>query len=216
MPDLYEVIDPRPVAALAKYTFFLPSAARIDAIAGGDLVQVTVRAIPNSMKWDAERLWVRVHSVEPDWLEGPLESQPDDMPLVSKGMTIRLPRTHVINVVFEDPDKEEAILADQQREFWERCWVDQAVLDGELPVGFIYREEPEPIQDGERFADSGWRIRGDMRGASAAQLAERKIAYVALGAVLNKDDSWVHLIDEPTGASYDKDFDKSVFVQSQD
>ena len=53
-----------------------------------------------------------------------------------------------------------------------------------------------------------------MRNISEAQLRERKIAYVALGAVLNRDDSWVGLIDEPVGAAYEKDFDLGEFVRS--
>ena len=211
--NLYEIIDPRPIAASARYTYFLPSAARLDAIGKGDLVKVILRAIPASGKWDAERMWIKVCSTEPDWLEGTLESHPDDMPQLSRGASIRVPRTHVIDVLFENAEKEEALPIEPRREFWERCWVDQAVLDGDLPIQYIYREEPEPMQEGDKFADSGWRIRGDMRGVSEKELSERKVAYVALGAVLNKDDSWVHLIDELIGVAYDKNFEQVVFVR---
>lgn len=186
------------------------------AIDKGDLVKVTMRAIPASDKWDAERMWVKVLSTAPGWLEGSLESQPDDMPRVLRGTTVRLPRTHVMDVIFENPEKEAGLPPDPRREFWERCLVDQAVLDGELPVHYLYREEPKLPQDGDKFADSGWRIRGDLRGVSAEQLAERKIAYVALGAVLNQDDSWVSLIDEPSGAAYEKDFGLGVFLRVDD
>jgi hypothetical protein len=216
VPELYEIIDPRPIAASARYTYFLPSAARLGAVGNGDLVKVTMRAVPPSDKWDAERMWIKVRSAEPDWLEGTLDSQPDDMPKLSKGASIRVPRTHVIDVLFENADKEKAVPIEPRREFWERCWVDQAVLDGDLPIQYVYREEPEPMQDGDKYPDSGWRIRGDMRGVSEEKLAERKIAYVALGAVLNKDDSWVHLIDEPTGVAYDKNFEQGVFVRLPD
>ena len=70
------------------------------------------------------------------------------------------------------------------------------------------------MRDGDKFPDSGWRIRGDTRGKSTEELAARKIAYVALGAVLNKDDTWLHLIDEPAGASFEKDFETGVFVSA--
>lgn len=65
---------------------------------------------------------------------------------------------------------------------------------------------------GDRFPDSGWRIRGDMR----AGLGKRKAAYVALGAVLNRDDSWLHLIDEPIGARFEKDFETGRFNPTVD
>jgi len=213
MSDLYEVVDPRPIAPSARYTYFLPPAARLAAIGRGDLVKVTLRAIPASEKWDAERMWVRVQSAESDWLEGTLESEPDDMPLVPRGITVRLPRTHVMDVIFEDPDREETLPPDPRREFWERCLVDQAVLDGELRVHYLYREEPNQTRDGDEFPDSGWRIRGDLRGVLDDQIAERKVAYAALGAVLNHDDSWLALIDEPAGAAFERDFDRGVFIR---
>jgi hypothetical protein len=216
VPEPYEIVDPRPVAALAKYTYFLPTPARLDAIGKGDLVKVTIRAVPPSAKWDAERMWIKVLSVGPDWLEGTLESQPDDMPGLDRSAVIRASRTHVIDVVFENPDQEATIPLEQTREFWERCWVDQAVLNGDLPVQYIYREEPDSMQERDQFPDSGWRVRGDMRGVTDEKLAERKIAYVALGAVLNKDDSWVHLIDEPIGVAYEKNFEEGVFVRQPD
>ena len=67
-------------------------------------------------------------------------------------------------------------------------------------------------KEGDKFPDSGWRIRGDTRGSLTEQLRSRKAAYVALGAVLNRDDSWLHLIDEPVGARFEKNFEKGVFV----
>lgn len=212
----YEIVDPRPFAASAKYTFFLPSPASLDAIGKGDLVKVTLRAVPPSEKWDAERMWIKVTSEGPDWLEGTLDSQPDDMPGVFQGDLIRFQRTHIIDVIFENANKESVFAGKLEREFWERCWVEQAVLDGDLLVQYLYREEPSPMQEGDRYPDSGWRIRGDVRSVKVEDLAKRESAYVALGAVLNKDDSWIHLIDEPIGAAYEKDFETGVFVRESD
>ena len=212
MPEPYEIVDPRPIAASAKYTYFLPPEDRLNAVGAGDLVQIVMRAIPPSEKWDAERVWVRAASASLGWIEGTLESEPDDMPLLTKGAVIRVPRTHVVNVLFENSDKESTLQSDPRREFWERCLVDQAVIDGELPVEYIYREAPDMKRDGDKFPDSGWRIRGDTRGISKEELASREVAYVALGVVLNQDDSWVHLIDEPVGSAYERDFERGVYV----
>ena len=213
MSDRYELVDPRPIAPSARYTYFLPTAERLEAIGPGDLVKVTMRAVPSSEKWDAERMWVQILSVETAWLEGTLESQPDDMPGVVKGIIVCLPRTYVMDIIFVDPERRATIPPDPRREFWERCLVDQAVLDGEIPVHYLYREEPNQTRDGDEFPDSGWRIRGDLRGVSAEQIAERQVAYVALGAVLNRDDSWLALIDEPAGSAYERDFDRGVFIR---
>jgi hypothetical protein len=212
MTELYEIIDPRPVAAAARYTFRLPSAAHLNAIGNGDLVKAVIRAVPPSRNFDAERLWIEVHSAGLEWLEGTLSNEPVDMPKLSFGANIRLLRTHVISVEFKDAEKEKT-LPTPQREFWERCRVDQQVLDGDLPIQRIYREAPRRMRRGDKYPDSGWRIRGDMRGVSKEKLARRKIAYTALGAVLNIDDSWVHLIDEPTGAAYEKNFEQGTFVR---
>jgi hypothetical protein len=213
MSELYEVVDPRPFAVSAPYTYFLPDAELVKAICEGDLVKATIRAAPPSEKYDAERMWIRITSAESEWLEGTLDSQPLDMPNLAHGTIIRLPRTHVIDVILIDPERVPSPSDHPKREYWQRCLVDQCVLDGDLKVGYIYREAPDMTKEGDKFPDSGWRIRGDTRGALIEQLGSRKIAYVALGAVLNKDDSWLHLIDEPVGARFEKDFEKGVFVR---
>ncbi len=40
----------------------------------------------------------------------------------------------------------------------------------------------------------------------------RKFSYVALGAVLNRDDSWLAWIDEPVGTTLMRDFDTGRYV----
>lgn len=216
MSELYEVIDPRPVAIEAPYTYFLPSTSHLGAIGKDDLVKATFRAIPPSDEWDAERMWVKVTSADFDWLEGTLESTPSDMPNLAKGATIRLPRSHVIDIIFDRSEVEAALPKDTGRGYWDRCLVDQCVLDGDLPVHYLYREAPDMGKPEDKYLDSGWRIRGDMRGCSDEQLAVRKSAYVALGAVLNRDDSWLHLIDQPIGVTFQRDFDTGLFEKVVD
>jgi len=80
MDDLFEVLDPRPNAASAPYTFFLPDPELIKAVCKGDHVKAIIRAVPPSEKYDAERMWIRVTSTQPDWIEGTLDSQPHDKP----------------------------------------------------------------------------------------------------------------------------------------
>jgi len=214
MGGVYEVLDPRPVAASAPYSYFLPDPELVKAVGVGDLVKGVFRSLPPSENYDAERMWVEVTSAQNDWLEGILDSDPWDMPNFPAGSVVRLPRTHVIDVDFADADKAPPSSRQPRREYWERCLVDRSVINGEVKVGYIYREEPDMAREGDRYPDSGWRIRGDTRGESTEELASGGIAYVAVGLVLNQDDTWLHLIDEPIGARFEKDFERGVFVSS--
>jgi hypothetical protein len=216
VPLLYEVMDPRPCATSAPYTYFLPDLELLRAIGVGDHVKAVIGAVPPSEKFDEERMWIRINSVEVDWLEGELDSEPQDMPSLPRGSTILLPRSYAIDAIINDPLRAASLSTKPpRREYWDRCLVDQAILDGDLTVEYIYREAPDMATDGDKFPDSGWRIRGDTRGNLGDQIGNREVAYVALGAVLNSDDSWLHLIDEPIGARFEKDYGKGKFVQEK-
>lgn len=214
MSELYEIDDPVSIAIEHPYTFFLPPADLIDAVRVGDHVKAVVRANPPSEKYGAERMWVLVTAIAPEAFEGTLDSDPQDMPLLKHGMPMRVPKTAVIEVELSDPGRCPARRG-EHREYWDRCLVDSLVLDRELKVGYLYREEPDMGQEDDKFPDSGWRIRGDLRGCSDDELAQRKVQYVAIGLVLNADDSWLHLLDEPIGSSFDKDFDHGIFFPSK-
>jgi hypothetical protein len=208
----YEIIDPRPIAAQAKYTYFLPHAVELDAIESGDLVKLAFSAIPASEKWGGERMWVRVTSLDREMLEGTLESQPDDMPQLDAGALVAAPRTHLLDIIFENIDRRALPFFEPRREYWERCMVDEAILHQGLSVHYLYRETPDLAGEHDKYADSGWRIRGNMRNTSAEELSNRKAVYVALGAVLNRDDSWLHLIDEPIGSSFERNFETGRYI----
>jgi hypothetical protein len=207
----YELDDPRPIAAEARYTYFLPAEEILDALAPGDEAKLLFRSVPYSRKWGAERMWVEVLSVGPDGLVGRLENVPTDMPQLKVGAEVAFQRWHVIDVILKENDRDIA-LGEPAREYWDRCLVDDCVLYDGVPVSYVYREEPDEPAEEDRFPDSGWRIRGDWRGLSDEEVEARKFSYVAVGAVLNRDDSWLSLIDLPVGARFLRDFEANTYI----
>jgi len=200
----YYLEDPRPIAAEAPYTFFRPSAEELAAVGPGDLVKLVFQYTRETEKWSAERMWVKVQLADGDCLSGALDNQPyEPTSPLSPGDHIAFERHHIISITWDKP--ETAPPEPQYREYWERCLVDDCVLDGSERVEYLYREEPDMAQDGDEYSDSGWRIRGPVEGFSDEELAERKFSYIALGKVLNRDDSWLPWIDAPIGTTLSRD-----------
>ncbi len=198
----YTLEDPRSTAKSAPYTYFLPSESKLSKLQPGDLVKLVFCSHPEGKKWDAERMWVEITQITSDGLHGTLNNIPFDMPQLKVGDSVQFQIFHVFDII---PTVETDEKAEPERQYWERCLVDDCVLDGSTPVHFLYREEPE-TPEGDKFPDSGWRIRGDYRGLTDEQIDARKMSYIALGKVLNADDSWLHLIDEPIGSGFIRDF----------
>jgi len=208
----YGLIDPRPIAKRAPYTFFLPSAIEIAAVAKGDLVKLIFEYLHPIDEWGAERMWVRVNEVQEGNLVGLLDNHPKESTSTLKGgETIHFQRQHIISIRWASP--ETAPPPKKQREFWERCLVDDCVLDGSEPVEFIYREEPDMQEEGDRYPDSGWRVRGRMGDATDEEIDSRKAQYVAVGKVFNKDDSWLSFIDAPIGSRLMRDFSTNTYIE---
>lgn len=212
----FEIEDPRPIAERAPYTYFLPSENELLALAPGDLVKLVFRSIPPAPEWEAERMWVRILETQGDRLAGTLENEPFDMPQLRAGRRIAFRRADVIDIEWAEARAKRPPSAPPRRNYWERCWVDACVLEDGTPVHYLYREAPSPAGEGEEHGDSGWRIRGDYRQVPDPEIDARERRYVALGAVLNQDDSWLHLIDAPVGASFIRDWSTGVFVAEEE
>ena len=207
----YDLVDPRIIANEAPYTFFLPTSDQLAAVTPSDLVKLMFDYPHKTENWAAERMWVTVKETEGDLLRGVLANQPDEptSPL-SLGDAIAFQRHHILAIEWEHP--ETAPATSTEKEFWDRCLVDDCVLDGQEPVEFLYREQPDMQQDGDKYPDSGWRIRGRQGSATDSEMDARKLSYVALGAVLNRDDSWLPWIDAPVGTALMRDFDTDEYA----
>lgn len=208
----YALVEPRAIAETAPYTFFLPSENELLALAPGDLVKVGIRSHPASHDFEAERRWILLDAVDGDRLEGALDSGPLDMPQLRAGGRVRLRREHVLDILWAEPRAVAPPAAPPRRTYWERCLVDRCVLVGDAAVHFVHREEPELWDGDDAHPDSGWRIRGDYRGLSDAEIDAREVDFVAIGAVLNRDDSWIGLIDAPVGSAWVRDWATGRFV----
>lgn len=200
----YSLHDARELAAAAPYTFHLPADEDLDRLAPDDYVKLIFELIPPGEKWAAERMWVRLTAAEGDAYVGILENDPCEC-RVSAGDEVAFVRRNIVDVMWADGTR--ISLVGPKGEFWARCLVDDCVLKGEQPVEYLYREDPDPeLRGDEEDPDSGWRIRGRQGDAGDDEMDERAVQYVALGAVLNRDDSWVHLIDAPSGSAFMRDF----------
>ena len=210
MASGYEIDDPQPIAADAPYTFFLPTTTRLAAVSVGDLVKLTIRGIPQGEKYDAERMWVIVSAIDGDEMAGALDNNPFDIPHLKAGDEIRFRRSDIIDVELEGDDRDRIGLV-EQRQFWERCLVERCVIDDGVRVGYLYRETPDMAQPGDRYPDSGWRIRVERGMDSDEVMDSRTLDYIAIGPVLNQDDSWLHLIDQPIGTAWLRNPDTGEF-----
>jgi hypothetical protein len=207
----YRIEDPRPRAAEAPYTFSLPAPEELSALAPDDYVKLIFVSVPTS---NVERMWVMIDAIDGDNLVGLLANEPKDMPGLNFRDTIAFSRHAIIACQWGEDRDSYPTPPPPNRTYWERCLVDRCVIDEGVRVHFLYREEPQPTSEDDD-PDSGWAIRGDYRGLSKEELDARETAFVALGLVLNRDDSWLHLIDEPIGSAFIRDWESGEFVPEE-
>jgi hypothetical protein len=211
----YRIEDPRPIAAAAPYTFYLPSENELLSVVPGDLVKITFESIPPSAEWGAERMWVIVTGVDGDVLTGTLDNEPADIPQLKPGDVVRFQRGHIIDIDWADDRAIPPPPAPERRWYWERCFVDDQILDARLKVEYLYREEPGPPAEDDAYPDSGWRFRCDTRGLTDAEYDSPSVSYIAVGKVLNADDSWLHLIDAPVGSAFLRNWETGEFAPTE-
>lgn len=211
LPPGIALRDPRPVAADAPYTFELPHELEIQALKPGDGVQAIFTQTEGETKYDAERMWVLIERIEKGVAYGTLDSDPADMPLIEAGMPVAVPLTHAISTAFhkDNPRPE----TPPRREFWDRCFVDACVIDGRSHVDYLYRELPDMTREGDEYPDSGWRLRGIEEEVAADEKSGKGPQYIALGAVLNRDDRWLPLIDEEPGVAFQWDSEDQEYIR---
>ena len=203
--------DPRPIAAEAPYTFEMPHEIELAALKPGDGVKAIFRQTEGETKYGAERMWVHIERIDGGIVFGTLDNEPHDMPLIELGMPVAIPLTHVIATAFSKSNPRPA--TPSRREYWDRCLVDECVIEGRSHVDYLYREEPDMAAKDDKYPDSGWRIRGTQDAIEADSDKETPFQYIALGKVLNSDDRWIHLIDSPIGSAFQWDPETQDYIE---
>ncbi|MCC7545846.1 MAG: DUF2185 domain-containing protein [Aquabacterium sp.] len=179
------------LAAQYRYTFYRPSSSVLARIAPGDCVKLIFRF--ESMDPDApaaERMWVVVDEVLPHGhFTGHLDNEPRYILDLKHTDPVAFEASHIINTQLDD--EEDSLVGRYAR----RCYVTRRVIDDGCLVGYLYREAPDDDED------SGWRITANDESEDYMDDATN-LAYVSLGVVLNLDDSFIDLLDEPAGCAY--------------
>ncbi|MFC4160496.1 immunity protein Imm33 domain-containing protein [Chitinimonas lacunae] len=190
--------DATAIAADYPYTFYKPSSQVISKVAVGEVVKLIFRFDSDDPEAPgAERMWVLVESVDGQGgFSGRLDNQPRYIKDLQPGDPIAFRDIHIINTDHDDHDN-------VVNHYLLRCYVTKRVLQDGARVGYLYREAPE--QDN----DSGWRIMaGDE--SQAYMDDDQNVAYVSLGAVLNRDDAFVDLLEAEIGAEFERHEDRFV------
>ncbi|HEY1043575.1 MAG TPA: DUF2185 domain-containing protein [Telluria sp.] len=189
------------IAAANKYTFFKPSRATIAKVAPGEVVKLIFSFESDDPDApSAERMWVLVDKVEPDGrFLGRLDNHPGWIKDSKAGDPVEFDASHIIST--EHPEEGE----DLPSRYAKRCFVTHRILCDGVPVGCLYREEPD------REDDSGWRfLAGDETEAYMED--SDNCSYVSVGAVLAMDDTFIHLLDAEAGAAFERDEETGSFI----
>jgi hypothetical protein len=176
--------DASVLAARHPYTFYKPSAQAIERLQPGDIVKLIFTFTAVDAPVSAERMWVIINSVNGGQFVGALDNDPFHIKGLVAGDRIEFDSRHIVQVSIDDP------VPDPTGPYWARCFVTNRVLKDGHPVGYLYREKPAADDPDD---DSGWRIlSGDESDAYMDDPANT--SYVALGAVLRRDDSILELL----------------------
>jgi hypothetical protein len=192
------------IAASNKYTFFKSPPEAIALVRPNDIVKlIFVVDSDDPEAPHAERMWVIVDRVEADGrFLGRLDNAPDWIDDLKCGDEVTFDASHVINTPYDSHDN----LVER---YIKRCFVTQRILRDGARVGYLYRAEPDNDKD------SGWRITANDESDDYMADADNA-AFVSLGRVLSKDDSFIGLLDAPIGASFARDARTDTFVRLAD
>jgi hypothetical protein len=191
----------------APYTFYRPSEAIIDCLKPHEAT-VKLMFSFESDETDvpaAERMWVILDEIAEDGsFKGTLDNDPYYIKDLKAGDEVRFKREHIMQYhTLEELDIDDEN-AGKLEPYLKRCIVSNEIMKNKKRIGYIYRKEPTEDKD------SGWYI---MTGEENETYLENtdNFQYIALGVVLNNDDSFIHLLNEPAGSEFERDIVTGTF-----
>lgn len=192
------------IAAENKYTFYKPSAEIIQQVLPGEVVKLIFEfESEDADAPGAERMWVLVDEVcGQGRFKGRLNNEPKYVVDLKLDDPVEFEACHIINTEHDDDDN-------IVNRYIKRCYVTKRVLHEGYKVGYLYREEPDEEQD------SGWRITSNTESDEYMDDSDNA-AYVSLGAVLSRDDSFLSLLEQPAGLAFVRDESTAEFIQLPD
>ena len=203
------LVDPRPTKAENPFTFFVPPDEVVAKIGPGEIVKLIFVSDPPSRRTGAERMWVQVTARDGEHLHGTLDNVPIDTPNLALNDPVEFEAYHIV-ALDRSSKLWDGVDNDSEDRYMARCLVDGSVLDGSRPIGLIFREEPDVLENSP-YPDSGWRIRSDQRGRSDADIDVEEVIRVAIGVILNKDASFLDLLNSPVGSVYERNWETGTF-----
>jgi hypothetical protein len=185
----------------APYTFYKPSDEIINRLIPGE---TTVKLIfsfesDDPDAFSGERMWVIMESVDVYGnYSGILDNDPFYIKDLKAGDPITFRKEHIIQYNTLDELDVEDPLSEMIEKYTRKCFVSNHILEEGFKVGRLYRE------DGDYEDYSGWTIMSDYETQEYID-DSTNLQYVSIGKVLNLDDSFIHLLDEPIGSDFAKD-----------
>ena len=195
----WQLIDPRSIQAENPYTFFVPSDAEKNALEDGDLVKLMFECLdPDG--GSIERMWVIFSERDENGCRGQLDNEPLEIEGLSQGDQVHFEDFHIVGVWDTKVD-----IVDDEDRYFARCHVDQRIIDGNANVGRLERRKPKWFwwwqRKYQRYADTGWHIFAE----DDPTQSKTKMSYLAIGVVLNKEDSFLRLLNSPVGTRLVRD-----------
>lgn len=195
MKKSWHLEDAAAIAKASKYTFYKPSDELISRIKVGHIVKLIFRFEYEEQKYSGERMWVIVTKIHHGKFTGILDNDPYYIKDLKHKDVIEFEAKHIIQV--HDLEEKEPHFTEQ---FIHRCFATSKVLYENVKVKFFYRDESlGEVRDG--IYDTGWVFQA---GDESDEYLENidNLHHVSLGVLLNKDDSFVHLLDSEVGSAF--------------
>jgi hypothetical protein len=192
------------------YTFYRPSDALIELLRPEQAtVKLIFRFEPyNDEQPSAERMWVIINSINNDGTyTGTLDNDPYYIKDLKAGDKITFGKEHIIQYDTLDELDIEDENADQLELYLKKCFASNHIMNDGYQVGRLYKEEP---YDEEH---TGWTLMSDYETQEYVD-DHNNLQYIAIGKVLNLDDSFIHLLNAPIGAEFCRDEATDTFYLS--